>query len=93
MQSPASGHATSIQPTAVFAPPRHRVGLSPTEWGLVGLSPHWLGWTWPACLGGRAQLRGFTPAMLAGLGAERSHGVFFGSPARHCVGRGSWSGR
>lgn len=49
-------------------------------WGLAPRRdrPHWLGWTWPACLGGRAQLRGFTPAMLAGLGAERSHGVFFG---------------
>lgn len=35
MQSPASGHTTSIQPTAVFAPPRHGVGLR----SMQGLSP------------------------------------------------------
>ena len=35
MQSSASGNAMSMQPTAVFAPPQHAVGLSPTQ----GLSP------------------------------------------------------
>lgn len=43
---------------------------------------------------------GFTPVPvaepgvgdLAGLRTERSHGVFFESPTRCCVGQGSWSG-
>lgn len=43
---------------------------------------------------------GFTPGPvteprvgdLAGLRAERSHSVFFGSPARCCMGQSSWSG-
>lgn len=64
--------------------------LPSTVWGLAPREdhPHWPGWTQPACLGGRAQLCGFTPAMLAGLRAERSCGLFFGSPVRRCVGQG-----
>lgn len=34
-------------------------------------------------------LHGSTPAVLADLRAERSCGLFFGSPARRCVAHGS----